>query len=111
MGVGINIPKRPADNSGQLLSLAGTVVGGAFGGPPGAAIGGQAGSMLAPKPQAGPDAVESNPMARRKEQMDQDGLAQLSDSINSLQYIPDEEQRAALAKPLLQAGALAKSRV
>jgi hypothetical protein len=104
-------PKKPSAGL-AALPIVGNIVGGMFGGPAGAAAGGAAGSAIAgagtPKP--GPSNVQQNDaIARRLDQLSNDPQKQIRDSINSLQFIQDDKQRADLAKPLLQAEYMAKA--
>jgi hypothetical protein len=109
----------------QLGTLAGGVAGAIYGGPAGAAAGANLGNMVGglfggggggstpqyieEKPQAEPiQTGPSDALARRMQQINNSDLAQIRQGINSLQYINDEETRAKLAKPLLQAEYLAK---
>lgn len=115
MAVGVAIPRRKQDDSlGKLLQVGGAVAGGIFGGPQGAmagaSAGGMAGGLLQPAPEAGPQPVETGAISRRMQQLDQSPLRQIRESINSLQYVQDAEQRAALAKPLLQADYMARQK-
>lgn len=92
-------------DKGALLKSGGQVLGAAFGGPEGASIGGSAGSMLGDK--VSPDLMQEKPqetaMSRRFNSLNDDNLAVLRDSLDSLQYIPDDQKRASLAEPLMQA--------
>lgn len=112
----INIPKRQQSSNGdaQLLSTIGTIAGTAYGGPAGGAAGGAIGGMLGAQPQQaeGPEAIASGggAMQRRLQELDQEPLAQIRQGINSLQYIQDPQQRADLAKPLLQADYMARNK-
>lgn len=109
---GINIPKRQQDNSGQLLSTIGTIAGTAMGGPAGGAAGGLLGGMMAPKPTAGPEAVSDTGGAfqRRMQELDNDPLSQIRQGLQAVQQIPDPQQRASLAAPLLQADYIARNK-
>ena len=101
----INIPKRPAGNSGQMMSLLGAGAGAALGGPAGAGLGMQAGGMLGAGQQQpqGPGAVEASALSRRQAELDNSPQMQIRNSIDSLKYIEDPQQRMELAKPLIQA--------
>ncbi len=95
----------------KLLPVAGTVVGGMFGGPAGAGIGGMLGGELQTKPPAeGPAMVESSAMNRRMEQLDNDPQSQIRKSIQALNGI-SPEQRGELAKPLLAADYIASNKM
>lgn len=56
----------------------------------------------------GPKQVDTGPISRRMETLGNAPLMQLRSSIDSLKYVESPEQRAALAKPLLQAEYMAK---
>jgi hypothetical protein len=113
MAVGVGIPNRPrggSDDLTKLLTLGGMGVGAFYGGVPGAAagasIGGTLGGMTRPEQVQAPAAVESgasDALSRRMAKLSQSPNAQLRESIDSLKYIENPEQRAALAKPLLMA--------
>jgi hypothetical protein len=101
----------------NITTIAGGIIGGMGSGGAGAAqgamIGKSFGDAVDPqraaaqeiqKPQVGPvDAI-----SRRKAQLDQTPLRQIRDSIDSLKYVQNNEVRAELAKPLLQAEYMAK---
>lgn len=107
---GVFMPKKQQSNSGGLLTLAGMGAGAALGGPVGAGVGGQIGGLAASQQAAGqaqgPEAV--GPIQRRMAELDQTPLRQIRNSIDSLKYIEDDQQRAELAKPLLQADYMAR---
>lgn len=105
---GVNMPRRAPSSAGSSMGLIGAGVGAAFGGAAGAGIGMQAGSMLGAsgKAPAGPDAVDA--ITRRKQALDNTPLRQIRDSIDSLQYVQDDQQRMELAKPLVMAEMAAK---
>ena len=106
---GINVPKRPAGNSGNLLSLAGAGAGALVGGPAGAGVGMQLGGMAGSmnQPAEGPQPI-AGPIGRRMQELDQSPLRQIRESIDSLKFVQDDAQRAELAKPLLQADYMAR---
>lgn len=100
----------------SMLSLAGTLYGGSVGGTAGAAAGGMAGGMLgsaiapeAAKPTASVNAPDSSAMSRRMDEINQSPQMKIANSINSLQYIEDPEQRAEIAKPLFKANYIARN--
>lgn len=101
---GINMPGRPKSNSGALMSLAGAGAGALVGGPAGAGVGMQLGGMAGASQQQpeGPAPVDSA-ISRRMQQLDQTPLRQIRESIDSLKYVQDDQQRMELAKPLLMA--------
>jgi len=111
----INIPKKQSGGSGSLFKLAGMGAGALIGGPTGAALGGSIGGAVGDmtnKPQAQPQAIASNALSRRQDQLAQVPEIQLNQSIDALKNIEDPEQRALLAQPLMQAQEMArKSRV
>lgn len=87
---------KKTNDMGNLLTIGGAVVGGAFGGPAGAMTGagaGQmAGGMLAQ--QSAPQAqqpVQSSAMQRRAESMQ--NLDQLRQSEQALAYLPPDQQQ------------------
>lgn len=106
---GIHMPQRPKSNNGSILSLAGAGAGFAMGGPVGAGLGMQAGGMIgaASQPPPAPEPAQTA-MTRRMGQLDQSPLRQIRNSIDSLQYVQDDAQRAELAKPLLMADYMAR---
>lgn len=109
----VNMPQRKQSGSGNLLSIAGAGLGALAGGPAGAGLGMQLGGMaggMMNQPQAQAAPVESSALSRRKMALDQSPLRQIRESIDSLQYIPDPQQRAELAKPLLQADYMARNK-
>lgn len=113
MAVGVSMPQRKDNNAGlsKLLTIGGAVAGGMAGGPAGAMQGASMGQMaggLMAKQEAGPQAVESNALSRRMQQIDQSPLRQIRESIDSLKYVQDDQMRAELAKPLLQADYMAR---
>ena len=120
MAVGINIPKRQQqdDGIGKLLQLGGMVGGAIVGGPAGAAtggsLGGMAGGLLANNnQQQGPEAIQTGPsdaMGRRMQSLQESPQMQIANSIDSLKYIQDPQQRAELAKPLMQADYMARNK-
>lgn len=119
----ISRPKL-AQNQDQItggLQLGGAVAGAFEGGPSGAAKGAQAGgtaggiiNSLAPAAQPAQsqevEAPGDSAMRRRLQELDNDPGKQIADSINSLQYIQDPQQRAELARPLLQANYMAQNK-
>jgi len=118
MSVGVNIPQKKGDNGAglsKLLTVGGAVAGGILGGGlPGAMAGAQAGGMLGgmfSKPEeAGPEPVQTSAIDRRLGQLDQSPLRQIREGIDSLKYIQDDQMRAELAKPLMQADYLARNK-
>lgn len=125
MGAGVYKPMRPYEQPtqsglGQLLGTAGSIVGGIYGGPAGSAAGGMAGNAIgsavapgskgdAPKNVTVDQGPDQNALQRRKEAMDNSELGQLRQSIDSLKYLPPEQQ-AGLADPLQKAYSMAKQK-
>lgn len=122
MSTGVFKVQRPAEAAqpsalGGLLGTAGSIVGGIYGGPAGSAAGGMAGKMvgegIAPGKQATAGSrdvgveMSDNAMARRKAEMDNQPSRQIADSIDSLKYLPPEQQQE-YAQPLMQAQELAR---
>lgn len=111
-----SVQKNPMSD---LLTLGGAAIGGVFGGAPGAATGASLGSTLggvvAPptsstrnvdvQPQAGPVATGSDALGRRLGELQQGSrnLEQISQSIDSLKYVQDDDLKYKLAQPLVQA--------
>lgn len=102
--------QQPTNFGQQALQLGGAGIGAYFGGAQGAAAGSSLGSA------AGGLVAQQNPtqtaqdvgnggsaFQRRMSELNNDNQKQIADSINSLQYVQDPQQRAELAKPLLQA--------
>lgn len=111
----IKMPQKAPDQTSKFLTIGGAVAGGLIGGgPAGAMAGAQAGGMLgglASQPQQEVQAVGGgNAMSRRMGQLDQTPLRQIRESIDSLKYIDDPNQRMALAQPLLQADYMARQK-
>ena len=115
----ISVPRRPQSNQAATMQLIGTGVGaglgamaGGVGAAPGAAMGSSIGGALGGASQAnqpaGPQALETGPMSRRLEKLDQSPLRQIRDSIDSLKYVDDDATRMELAKPLVMAEMKAK---
>lgn len=111
MAQGIYVPKRQQnDQLGKLLPLVGAGIG-AVGGPAGMsagmAAGGMAGGLIAqPQPQ-GPAPVESSAMNMRQQQLDQEPLRQIRESLAALKTLPPEQQ-ALYAPSLMQADQMAR---
>lgn len=110
----INMPSKPKDRTGSLLTLAGAGAGAALGGPAGAGIGmglGQSlGQMQAANQPQGAQPVQESQSAvqRRLAQLDETPLAKIRQGLDALQFVEDPAQRVELAKPLLQAEMVAK---
>lgn len=91
----VNVPGSQPSMYKQAVPVAGSLIGGYFGGPAGAAAGGKIGSSLV---KGGPDpgAVEgkgSSPMQRRIEQAGDDPQTQLAKAQQALQQLPPEDQQ------------------
>jgi hypothetical protein len=100
------IPQKK-DDTNNLLTIGGAVVGGIMGGPPGAMLGAQAGglagSTLNPE-KAGPapvqatvaeapSATDSNAVRRRLDSLNQNPVQQLTAAQEALKYQPKETQK------------------
>lgn len=122
MGVGVFKVQRPSEAAqpsalGGLLGTAGSIVGSIYGGPPGGAAGGMAGKMVGEGISPGKQAqagsqdlsvgTSDDAMSRRKAEMDNQPERQIADSIDSLQYLPPEQQQQ-YAGPLMQAQEMAR---
>jgi outer membrane lipoprotein SlyB len=131
MGVGVFKVQRPGEQAqasgmGSLLGtvgqIGGGIVGGIYGGPHGAmagsTAGGMAGGMIGkaiqpdkPATQGSKDlsvgVSDDNAMARKKAAMDAQPERQIADSIDSLKYLPPEQQQE-YAQPLMQAQEMAR---
>ena len=108
MAIGINIPKKPQGTS-SLLQLAGMGAGALVGGPAGAAVGGTIGGAVGSlNKQESVQPVEANALSRRQVAMEDNPQMQIGKSIAALEQIPDVEQRALLAEPLLRAQKIAR---
>lgn len=118
MAVGVNIPQRrqEEDGLGKILKI-GSMVAPMFG-PAGMAVGagmGVAGALNADNKQntPGPEAIQTGPsdaMGRRMQSLQESPQMQIANSIDSLKYIQDPQQRAELAKPLMQADYMARNK-
>jgi hypothetical protein len=107
-------PQKKSSGFSGALGTVGSVVGGWFGGSGGSAAGGAIGSAIGEKKaeNAAP-AAQIKPQSaldRRLKNLEDDPLRQISDSVDSLQYVQDPQQRAELAKPLMQAQYLAQQK-
>lgn len=112
---------------GNALTIAGMAAGGLSGGGfAGAAAGGALGGMVGgiidpqelkvPKPQqikakTAVDVGASSSMNRRLQALQESPLGQVTAGLDSLKYIKDDQLRANLAKPLLQAEYLARNKM
>lgn len=122
MAVGVvgvpRVQQQKDDSLSKLLTIGGAAAGGYFGGPAGiatgASLGGLAGGMLTPKelPQQEPGPIETggDAMSRRMQALQESPYGQIRESIDSLKYIQDPQQREMLAKPLLQADFMARNK-
>lgn len=97
---------------GNLGTLIGAGLGMYGGGVPGATAGASLGGTLGgaiDENQQGPTVLPvendsgTQALQRRMDELNQTSLKQIADSINSLKYVEDPQQREALAKPLLMA--------
>jgi hypothetical protein len=119
VGVQFKRQKQQNDDLGKILTIAGAVGGGiATGGSPagisaGAGMGGMAGGLMAEPVQAGPDPIQtggSDALQRRMQKLQDSPQMQIASSIDSLKYVQDDQLRADLAKPLMQADYLARNK-
>ncbi len=121
-------PKKQRESSGgggilgTIAPIAGAALGFAAGGPGGAMTGLNIGQSVAgltaqapdsPTEGARPQTVQTegnDSMKRRMQSLNENPLKQIGDSINSLQFVQNDQVRQDLAKPLLQAQYLAMNK-
>ena len=109
-------PKQSSDGLGKVLTIGGAVAGGVMtgGSPQGIAMGaglGQTAGGVFNKPQQQESGMVEAPQGaldRRLQELKQQPLAQIRESINSLQYVQDPQVRQQLAEPLMQADYMAR---